>query len=210
MAFLKLLIRTLLILLILFAVIGLLLPSSAQVERSLDIRATPAQLFSQINDLRAFHTWSPWAGRNPQAEYSFSGPERGVGARMRWHTPDQPNSDGSMEIINSIPDREVQARLGFSRQGFARLTFVLDPQGADNTRITWRFQSEFGWNLFARYVGLMLDQAIGRSFDQGLHTLQQHVEQNQPSDDQGTAAPAGQETPAATATQSLTTHPAGL
>ncbi|MGB5669299.1 MAG: hypothetical protein WBM71_01990, partial [Sedimenticolaceae bacterium] len=62
MAFARLLFRVLLTLLILLAVIGLLLPSSARVERSIVVDAPATAIFPHLNGMRAFHAWSPWSG----------------------------------------------------------------------------------------------------------------------------------------------------
>ena len=41
----------------------------------------------------------------------------------------------------------------------------------------WQFSTEFGWDLFSRYVGLMLDTMIGASYTKGLKELKSRVEQ---------------------------------
>jgi len=176
MAFARLLMRTLLALLILLAVIGLLLPSKARVERSIDIDAAPAEVFAQVNNLRAFHAWSPWAALDPNTSYSFEGPEQGVGARMLWHSTQQESGNGSMQIVRSEPQREVEATLDFGGEGNGVSTFVLNPTESGQTRLLWRFETHFGWDLFGRYVGLMLDSMIGASYEKGLQTLKQRVE----------------------------------
>ena len=175
MAFARLLMRTLLTLLILLAIIGLLLPSSARVERSIVIEAPPAKVFEQVNNLRAFHAWSPWVAADPRTRYHFEGPEAGVGARMLWQHSDEDPNPGSMQITQSVPHREVVASMDFGDGGSVS-TFLLQPTEAGHTRITWRFDTQFGLDLFGRYVGLMLDGMIGASYQRGLQTLKQRVE----------------------------------
>jgi hypothetical protein len=176
MAMARLVFRVLLTLLILLAVIGMLLPSSAEVERSIVIDAPPARIFPHLNGMRAFHAWSPWSAIDPDTSYQFAGPEQGVGSRMSWHSGDNRVGQGSQEIVNSVPDERVDTRLEFGDKGGGMASFMLEPEGSA-TRVRWQFATQFGWDLFGRYVGLMLDSMIGSSYDKGLAELKTRVEQ---------------------------------
>lgn len=176
MAFARLAFRVLLLLLILLAMIGMVLPSTAEVERSLLIEAPATRIFPHLNGMRAFHAWSPWTDMDPGTRYEFSGPELGVGSRMTWSSGDERVGEGSQEITASEPHKRVETRLTFGDKGDGWATFVLEPQG-DATLVRWQFRTEFGWDLFGRYVGLMLDSMIGASYDKGLRTLKGRVQQ---------------------------------
>ena len=137
--------RVLLTLLILLAVIGLVLPDSAHVEREIRIEAPVDVVFPHVNGMRAFHAWSPWTDVDPETRYIFEGPEQGAGSRMRWYSGDEGIGEGSQEITSA-------------------------------TILRWQFSTDFGWDIFGRYVGLMLDSMIGVAYDKGLRTLKQRLE----------------------------------
>lgn len=180
MALARLLFRTLLVLLVLLVVIGLLLPDAARVERATVINASPATVFPFINSMRRFHAWSPWTDLDPNTEYSFTGPDSGVGSRMAWASGTAEVGQGSQEIVNSDPPNSVLTRLDFGDAGEGSAMFELAPEGR-GTRVTWRFETKFGWDLFGRYVGLMLDAMIGTAYERGLATLKQQVESGEPT-----------------------------
>ena len=180
MPFVRLLFRVLLTLLVLLAVIGLLLPSSARVERSILIDAPANEIFPHLNSMRAFHAWSPWSDIDPETQYQFQGPEQGIGARMTWESGNDQVGQGSQEIIDSVSDQRVEMRLEFGDEGGSNATFLLEPEGRA-TRVRWQFSTVFGWDLFGRYVGLMLDSMIGASYNKGLKDLKTRVEQPEPS-----------------------------
>ena len=177
MAFARLAFRTLLILLLLLIVIGVLLPSASQVERSILINAPAGRIFPHLNGMRAFHAWSPWAEVDPDTRYEFSGPDRGVGSRMAWQSGDGRVGHGSQQITASIPTKRVEMQLEFGDKGDGAATFLLEPEG-EATRVRWQFRTQFGWDLFGRYVGLMLDSMIGAAYDKGLGTLKAQIEQS--------------------------------
>ncbi len=113
---------------------------------------------------------------DPDTQYEFSGPDQGVGSRMAWHSGDGRVGHGSQEITAILPTERVEMKLEFGEQGNGTAAFLLEPEG-DATRVRWRFRTEFGWDLFSRYVGLMLDSMIGAAYEKGLRTLKDHVEQ---------------------------------
>ena len=175
MAFARLLFRVLLTLLILLAVIGFLLPSTAQVERSILIDAAASKIYPHINGMRAFHAWSPWSNIDPDTRYQFEGPEQGIGSRMAWESGNNQVGRGSQEIVATMLNQQVDMRLEFGDKGDGKAIFLLEPEGAA-TRVRWQFSTVFGWDLFGRYVGLMLDSMIGASYKKGLEELKNRVE----------------------------------
>lgn len=156
-------------------VIALLLPDHAEVERSVVIAAPPAKVFAQVDGMRAFQALSPWTRLDAGTHYQFSGPDRGVGSTMRWESDNAQVGAGSQEITVSKADSYVETKLDFGDQGGGVASFSLSPDGA-GTRLTWRFRTEFGNDLFGRWFGLMLDRFLGPSYERGLKTLKERVE----------------------------------
>lgn len=159
-------------------VVGLLLPGRAHVERAIVIEAPPAAVFPHLNSLRAFNAWSPWADKAADTVYRFSGPERGVGARMRWESEAAGVGSGTQEIIVSQSDREVVTRLDFGEHGGGLSSWTLTPAQAGGTRVLWTFDTEFGWDILGRYTGLFLDGLLGPEYESGLRNLKQRIERD--------------------------------
>lgn len=162
------------IVLIVFVAVGFMLPRSAHVERSITINSTPEKVFGYVNNFREFNTWSPWAKRDPETQYRYSGPDAGVGATMAWQSSDPSVGKGSQRIIASEPGKRVVVALDFDDH-HATAYYVLVPEG-DITRVTWGFDSDLGMNPIARYFGLFFDKMIGADYEQGLGFLKARVE----------------------------------
>ncbi len=175
MNILKKLVLTILLAGVVFAAVGVFLPRTAHVERSIVIDAPPAMVFTVLNGFRQFERWSPWAGIDPDARTTHEGPEAGVGARMSWSGNAEVGS-GSQEILESVPFERIRLRLTFGDFGgeFAS-TYALAAEGA-GTRITWAFDADYGSSIFGRYFGLMTDAMIGPDYDKGLGRLKALVE----------------------------------
>lgn len=159
------------------AIIALFLPSRVAVERSISIEARPVMIFALVNDFRNFNKWSPWAERGKGVtEYVFTGPDRGVGATMSWTSESPEVGTGRQEIVASTPYERVAVVLAFEGQGNAEAAYDLVPVG-EATKVTWSFATEFGYDLFGRYLGLLFDDWIGADYEAGLANLKNLAEE---------------------------------
>lgn len=161
--------------------IGLALPNSVHVERSVTIKSPPSAVFNIVNDIRQFNQWSPWAGVDPDTQYTFEGPPSGVGAKMSWSSENPGVGSGSLEIVGSDPNHKVTFALNFGPQGTATSYYELQPEGA-KTVVIWGFDSDFGYDLVGRYFSLFMDSLIGSEYEKGLATLKRLVEQPSQTD----------------------------
>lgn len=176
MKFLKRFILLILILILIAIGIGYLLPDSAHVERTVRIEAPPEEVFSYVSNFRKFNEWSPWADKDPDIQYTFTGPESGIGARMAWDSDDPEVGSGSNLIVQSKPPTRVTTRLDFGARGTATAFFDIQAESG-GSRVTWGFNTEFGNDLIGRYFGLMMERWVGGDYEQGLENLKALVEE---------------------------------
>ena len=162
-------------LLVLFFVVGFLLPRDAYVERSVEIDASPQQVFAMVNDFRQFNRWQPWHQIDPTTRYVFDGPASGAGSRMNWYSDHPDVGDGMQEILLSEPHSKVRAALDFGAGGLAYADYLIDATDGGSV-LTWTLEADMGGNPLGRYVGLMMDGMIGPAYEQGLAKLKEILE----------------------------------
>ena len=167
----------------LLALVGLFLPNSARVERSITIDAPQARVFTIVNGFDRIDEWSPWHRIDPDAHISIEGPATGVGAKMIWTSSHPSHGSGSQEITESMPLSLVTSTIDFGESGAAEASFNLEatPGG---TLLSWRIESDLGKNIVARYFGLGFSRILGPPCEQGLADLkslaESHVEDSGP------------------------------
>ncbi len=149
------------------------LPRQVAVARSAVIDAPEADVFPYLNDYRKFNEWSPWAARDPETHYVFSGPSQGRGAVMEWDSDEL--GTGKQEIVASVENKSVTVSLDFGPQGEATARYTLAPAGA-GTKVTWGFETDVGNNPFSRWMGLLFERWIGGDYEEGLARLKKVVE----------------------------------
>ena len=160
--------------------IGLLLPDSAHVERSVTTSASPQTVYGLVDGYARFNEWSPWADLDPATRYTYSGPPTGVGARLEWRSDKPEVGSGSQEIVAVEPGRRVTTKLDFGTQGTATSTMSIEPEGT-GSRITWSIDASFEGRFLERYFGLFFDRLIGPDYEKGLSRLAALAEATPPA-----------------------------
>jgi effector-binding domain-containing protein/uncharacterized protein YndB with AHSA1/START domain len=179
--FLTVLLAGLAVVVVLAVVVSLLLPGSAEAERSITVAAPPATVFTLLDGFTRFAEWSPSHGLDPAPASTLDGPEHGVGAAIAWTGGSPPFTSGSQRVLAVEPYHVVRIGYEFGGQSPAEGTFLIVPEGG-RTRITWRMHTELGWNPVGRISGLALDRAIAPYQEQGLAKLKALAESLPPAD----------------------------
>jgi effector-binding domain-containing protein len=160
---------------------AVLLPANVHVERHITIEQPPSIVYGVLSDLHHFQAWSPWLERDPEARYTFSGAERGVGSRLSWDGDPRQVGRGWQEITLAQPYSRVRTHLDFSDQGKAEAYFDIRPAG-HGTRVVWGFDTDvtedrsFFGALMGKYMGLFVNHWVGKDYEQGLESLKQYAE----------------------------------
>lgn len=158
------------LLLLAIAIVALFLPAKATAQRDIDIAAPPATVYALLNGFQRFNEFSPWFQHDPKAEYVWSGPATGVGAKMSWKSTNPRVGEGSQEIIAVESNKSVTTRLQFDAPGQSQARWLLEPS-TSGTRVTWALDNDAGWNLIGRWFGVFLDQMMAPDFNTGLTRL---------------------------------------
>ena len=176
MRFLKRLLIGLALLIAAFVVVVALQPADYRLTRSTVIAAPAADVFAQVNDLRRWEDWSPWAKLDPNAKVTFTGPQTGAGASFQWDGNDKVGA-GSMTITESRPNERVATRTDFVRPfaGTSHSDFVFSQMG-DQTNVIWTMSGTHNFISKAICLVMSMEQMLGPDFEKGLAQLKQVAE----------------------------------
>lgn len=169
--------KFLVLILIIFAATVATQPSDFKISRSTLINAPASSIYNQINNLKNWNAWSPWAKIDPEATATFSGTEAGVGSAMTWSSKNPEVGVGTMTITENKQDELVKMRLDFQEpfQASNAAEFNLITQG-DKTEVSW---SMTGTNNFiGKAMSLIFncDKMVGGKFEEGLNNLKNIAE----------------------------------
>jgi hypothetical protein len=161
-------------LVVILAGVALALPGHVTVARSVVINAPEAVIFPYLNDLHRFGDWSPWAARDPQLTVAYSGPEQGKGAKVEWTSNKPSVGAGSMEIVESSPNRHIDLAVNFN--GLDGTSYYEVVPSGSGSKVTWGFGYESGTSPLKRWKGLLLDRYIGAEYRDALAKLKDKIE----------------------------------
>lgn len=168
----------LLALLVLFVVVGFLLPSDYHIERSVEIEAEPARVHALVGDLQRWPDWTPWQEIDPSIETIYGEVTSGVGAHQSWSGK---SGGGKLTFTKCDPETGVAYDMYFDGDDNLVLGEMRYEAAGGGTRVTWTMSGEFGANLIGRYFGLMMGPMIEPMFDDGLAKLKTQVETSVPA-----------------------------
>lgn len=170
----KKILTVLIVVVVLIAVIGFILPRHTVVKRSVTINRPASLVYATVNSFVLFPKWSPWQDLDPNMQQTTEGPRDGVGAKLLWKGNDKVGS-GTQLITASTPDQSMASDLDFGDMGTAKSLVTLAPEGS-MTRATWAVDMDMGANPIGHYIGLTMDGMLGKDFASGLGKLKVLVE----------------------------------
>ncbi len=151
-----------------------LLPGEAVVQRQIVIAAPPEKVFAIAGHMRRFNEWSPWAEIDPATQYTFEGPETGVGQKMSWTSTNPDVGSGSQTIVEFTDNQRTTTELDLGDMGKASASLELATVDG-NTAVTWGFKTTLN-GIMERWFGLMFDRWIGADYEKGLLRLKAAAE----------------------------------
>lgn len=154
-----------------FVVVVATRPEDFRISRAAIIAAPPGVVFEQVNTLRNWHEWSPWAKLDPNATETFEGPPAGVGSSFSWAGNSKVGA-GKMTVLESKPNALVRFQLEFLKPFKATNTaeFTFGPEGAQ-TRVTWTMTGKNNFAAKAFSMFMDCDKMVGGDFEKGLAQL---------------------------------------
>lgn len=146
------------------------LSGSFKVQREKVINAKPEVVYSQVNGFKKWEPWSPWLQADKSIKNTYTGPDEGVGNKVNWTSND---GDGSMEIIEVVPNQFIRTRLAFNDFTPFEGHFTFEPVEG-GTKMVWMDTGNVGY--IGRWMTVFADKMMGPDFEKGLTNLKQYVE----------------------------------
>jgi effector-binding domain-containing protein len=163
-----------LLLIVLFFLIGLLLPSKLHMEDSIVIKQPASLIFKQVNNYKNWEAWSPWRETDPAMEIVYTGPAFGVNSSYSWTS--KTHGDGTLTITESIPYKKVSNELKFMEgPGTSKTDFVFE-ETPEGTKVTWSLDIPHLAYPVERYFGLMMPGMMKEFFRNGLENMKKVCE----------------------------------
>ena len=166
----------------LFLVVGLVLPSKRHLVESVETNRRMTIVFDTLNSVRRIKDWNPLIP-SKTSELTYSGGDEGhtgVGARVDFASADKRMGKGSLGHHRERGSgqrrrrRQVSYAIVDNTHGDDKKTsFILTPAGKNgrNVKITQTYDVHYGWNLFGRFHGMYVSRHVGDDMNPSLSKL---------------------------------------
>ncbi len=107
---------------VLYGVIGLLLPNKYSEIKSTTIKADSETVISSLSDMSNFNLWNPWYGLDTAIIYN-TGKEKSNNDIIYWSSQLGEIGSGWAKVKHKSLDTLI-IELNYGRQGFAQMRFI--------------------------------------------------------------------------------------
>ncbi len=156
-------------------IIGAILPTHLEYERSADINAPKEVIFAKLNDLKTWEDWGPWKEEEPTWEVTYAEKTKGVGASYSWTAE---SGEGTMTIIESTAPTFQKTALVFDGEEGGNGWFKLEDGENGATKTIWGFGMDipYPFNSMMLFNGGSMEEMMNNMFDTGLANLKELCE----------------------------------
>jgi hypothetical protein len=165
-------------LVVLVIFLGILAPKTYNVNRSIVIQKSAAEVFDVVRSLKKMDLWSPWAKKDPNMEQDFTGTDGEVGSVSSW-SGNKDVGSGEHEITQLIDNELVASELRFLKPFKSTSDAYIKLEPADQgTRVTWGFSGKNKFPFSIMMLFMNMDKQVGKDFEEGLENLKNLLESN--------------------------------
>lgn len=144
----------------------LALPRHVSVERSAVLNASADAVLTLAASNTGFQRFNPYKSKDPALKIDLYGPDTGVGSGFHFDGKDGKGS----QTVASVTGQMVSYNIDMGALGKPKQSIAVAP--VDNgTEVTWRVDSDMGFNPMFRVFGLFMDGMMGPTFELGLENL---------------------------------------
>lgn len=162
MRFIKLGVISFVVFFIILTALGLLLPGTARVTRTISIRATEDTVLHYINDVKYWKLWMESAKQNSIVFLSKKTAGKGTVAKIGTQ---------QMSIDVATPQQIETTWKSDEGDGYQSIFQLSRDTTSNTTVVDWRFEKQVGWLPWQRLSMLSNDKLIGPGMEQSLDNL---------------------------------------
>jgi hypothetical protein len=157
--------------LLLYLVVGLLLPGEWVAEVEDELHHPPEEVFPLLDNMES---WRRWAAL-PDSGTQLFGPPSGTGAGIRWDDPRY--GSGEVRITESRPLASVGYIVEVEGGALTIHGLLTLEASAPGTRLRWREEGKFGWNPLLGYAARGMPASQAEAMRAGLDRLRGLLEE---------------------------------
>jgi hypothetical protein len=164
----RVVLRVLLILLLVYSAVNVFIPASFRVQRYVEVDASKKDLYNYLRDLNNYKEWSPWLNNEQSSEVEING-EAGQPESCVTYSS-QKSGNAKVTVQEIIATKKVTYTIDFSKhKEFKSAYFTMQRLESGKTLLAFGVKGKraFPFRLF----NLMADKETGPDIEKGLNAI---------------------------------------
>lgn len=155
---------------------SLFLPSSYSVKRSILIKSSTENVYSQVVSFKKWERWSVWTkDQDSTIKSEYSVPDSGKGAFHKWTS--QEMGKGTITMTETKYPFYVKLHLDMEHGKFVSDGKISFETQNEDVIVKWEETVELGWNPISKiFAYSMLDKMLGDDYEKSLARLKKVIE----------------------------------
>ncbi|MBT8327465.1 MAG: SRPBCC family protein [Bacteroidia bacterium] len=161
------------------------MPKEFGYEDSIQINATPAQVWQHTNSIKSMDTWSPWVAMDPDGEKTYEGEDGAVNSKGCWDSEVEKVGKGCQWITDFEENKHMGTEMLFEKPNEGAGKAYIDLEESEGgTNLTWGFTGEMPWpmNLMVPMINGGMEEQMGTEWRSGLTSLKELAEASAKAD----------------------------
>ncbi len=139
------------------------------VDRSIEIKASPEQVYGTLRDLTQWVNWSPWVIAEPDCKLTYAED----GRSYDWDG--EIIGSGRIEIVGEAAPHRLDMKLLFFKPFETENTTAFELTEVEGgVKVRWTMVGNLPWFMF--FMAKMMANWVGMDYDRGLNQLKDLVE----------------------------------
>mgnify|MGYP000280063252 FL=1 len=144
----------------------LALPRHVSVERSAVVSTAPQTVLALAASNQGYQRFNPYKTQDPNLKIDLFGPASGVGSGFHFDSKDGKGK----QTVSQVTQESVVYAVDLGALGQPTQMIRATPVDG-GTLVTWRADSDLGYNPLFRVFGLFMDRMMGPTLELGIDNL---------------------------------------
>jgi hypothetical protein len=163
------------ILLLLFLLIGSILPNAIFIKEEIEIEKAPEKVFLQFADLRLFINWCPWLCKIKKSQVIIEGEPLTVSDKVSFRRKLN-GYQNSIELMHMEMNKKIIFEFDFGFRNKGKMEIELIQNELSKTTITWNFSLYLSNNPIERLYAFFARTMYNKKLKTGLEKLKEKLE----------------------------------
>lgn len=149
-------------------IVSLLMPSKVVTTRTVSMKATPAEVMQQVQNLNNWANWHPLFS-DPQLRINQN-PE---GRIATWTLNGKANS---LQLVKASTEQAVFHLTSSGQNAQENRISVLHYKDSGAVQVEWSALTQLKWYPWEKFSGIFVDKITGAGYEAALNELKNYVE----------------------------------